>query len=504
MKYIKAMLMMLLLVVLVSCTTTDEVTYEILINETTPTTYEVGDTITYTDFFIIKDSLGNTVTTQEAMLDVSLVDMSKAGSYMIRISYEGVENQVTITVTATEEEITYTLSINASLPTTLELNTTEVDFKAYFTITDSNGNAVEVLESMIDSSNVNLGEVGTYNLVLNYQGLSKTVVLEVVDRTPVIIYSVVINDALPTEFKVGTETVDFKAYFIITDSNESTIEVTDDMLDLSLVDFTKIGTFSITLNLYAIEHVLSFEVTPDYSYEDEVIEDFDILFDLIKGLELNSKGTATSAYSITIKGTVYMDVQNETTLVYITDGKNFIKLHGEKVHNYTSLNTVYEVKGKFKSHLYIPTFSVVNPGTDIKVISGATPVSTITVKEVSLSTILNLKLENFVENINNGYLQSMLKVTGYLQLDTHNSTRWDYALTATETYTKNNTQYINNGLYFKNDIGELEDTLIDYEVDLEYENVEVSVFGVIYDWNPNRKNWRLYVSNTLTADFLQA
>ncbi|WP_143224692.1 bacterial Ig-like domain-containing protein, partial [Acholeplasma laidlawii] len=289
MKYIKAMLMMLLLVVLVSCTTTDEVTYEILINETTPTTYEVGDTITYTDFFIIKDSLGNTVTTQEAMLDVSLVDMSKAGSYMIRISYEGVENQVTITVTATEEEITYTLSINASLPTTLELNTTEVDFKAYFTITDSNGNAVEVLESMIDSSNVNLGEVGTYNLVLNYQGLSKTVVLEVVDRTPVIIYSVVINDALPTEFKVGTETVDFKAYFIITDSNESTIEVTDDMLDLSLVDFTKIGTFSITLNLYAIEHVLSFEVTPDYSYEDEVIEDFDILFDLIKGLELNSK-----------------------------------------------------------------------------------------------------------------------------------------------------------------------------------------------------------------------
>ena len=56
----------------------------------------------------------------------------------------------------------------------------------------------------------------------------------------------------------------------------------------------------------------------------------------------------------------------------------------------------------------------------------------------------------------------------------------------------------------KNDIGELEDTLIDYEVDLDYENVEVSVFGVIYDWNPNRKNWRLYVSNTLTSDFLLA
>ena len=62
----------------------------------------------------------------------------------------------------------------------------------------------------------------------------------------------------------------------------------------------------------------------NFTYEDQVIEDFDILFNLIKGLELNSKGTATSAYSITIKGTVFMDVQNETTLVYITDGK---KLH---------------------------------------------------------------------------------------------------------------------------------------------------------------------------------
>lgn len=847
MKYIKAITMMLLLIVFVSCTTTDEVTYEILINESTPTTYEVGASITYTDFFIIKDSLGNRITIEESMLDVSLVDMSKAGSYIIKISFEGVKNEVTITVTAPEEEITYTLAINESLPTTLELNDSDIDFKAYFTITDSKGNLVEVLESMIDSSKVNLDEVGTYNLVLNYQGLSKTVVLEVVDNTPVITYTVVVNDALPTEFTLGTTNIDFKTYFTIVDSNGTTIEVTDDMLDLSTIDFTKVGTFSITFNFNDIEHILEFEVTPpdfmyandlfiseysegssynkyieifngtgkhinlseysvklfnngastpqyelalsgvlndgetyiiyngaanttiknsgdlshqvisfngndpialykndvlidvvgimntpvpdgynaggivnatkdntivrksdvfgpnatwnedewlvlgfedytnlklhemdyyhlpeeiaripdlyiseyfegdgiyatskyieiynglgydvdlsnyrvelyssgsstptytqnlsgtlkhkevyviyaplslddikllghlssevanftgrdaltlvkdnviidvfgvigetpnengwlidgtkgsvnytvvripevtgplstwdlndwkvtyqndlsdlgkhNFTYEDQVIEDFDILFNLIKGLELNSKGTATSAYSITIKGTVFMDVQNETTLVYITDGKNFIKLHGEKIHNYTSLNTVYEVKGNYKSHLYIPTFEVINPGTDITAISSATPVSTITVKEVSLSTILNLKLENFVENINNGYLQSMLKVTGYLQLDTHNSTRWDYALTVAETYTKNNTQYINNGLYFKNDIGELEDTLIDYEVDLDYENVEVSVFGVIYDWNPNRKNWRLYVSNTLTSDFLLA
>ncbi|CDR30898.1 Two-component system response regulator, receiver domain [Acholeplasma oculi] len=108
-------------------------------------------------------------------------------------------------------------------------------------------------------------------------------------------------------------------------------------------------------------------------------------------------------------------------------------------------------------------------------------------KEVLLSDILNLKKENIVFNIEQGYIQSMLKIKGYLQLDQHNSTRWDYALTTNETYTKNDTQYIQKGLYFKNDVGNLEDFLIDYEVEPGLDNRDVYVFGIIYDWNPNRK-----------------
>ena len=269
MKYIKAITMMLLLIVFVSCTTTDEVTYEILINESTPTTYEVGASITYTDFFIIKDSLGNRITIEESMLDVSLVDMSKAGSYIIKISFEGVKNEVTITVTAPEEEITYTLAINESLPTTLELNDSDIDFKAYFTITDSKGNLVEVLESMIDSSKVNLDEVGTYNLVLNYQGLSKTVVLEVVDNTPVITYTVVVNDALPTEFTLGTTDIDFKTYFTITDSKGNFIEVLESMIDSSKVNLDEVGTYNLVLNYQGLSKTVVLEVvdnTPVITY----------------------------------------------------------------------------------------------------------------------------------------------------------------------------------------------------------------------------------------------
>src|SRR5690606_33096679 len=76
------------------------------------------------------------------------------------------------------------------------------------------------------------------------------------------------------------------------------------------------------------------------TYDEEPIEDFAILFNLIKNLTLDSKGSAKAQLAVTIKGTVFMDVKNETTLVYITDGTYFIKLHGQKIHNYTSPNTV--------------------------------------------------------------------------------------------------------------------------------------------------------------------
>lgn len=75
---------------------------------------------------------------------------------------------------------------------------------------------------------------------------------------------------------------------------------------------------------------------------------------------------------------------------------------------------------------------------------------------------------------------------------------------------KNNTGHINNALYFKNDIAELgenltplEQVLIDYEVDSKKDdNIEVEIFGVIYDWNPDSKNWRIYVAEDMTIDYL--
>ena len=68
MKYLKGLLMVLLLITLVACGRKEDISYEIVINNDTPTSYLIGDSVVYTDFFIITDSKGNDVTVLNSML----------------------------------------------------------------------------------------------------------------------------------------------------------------------------------------------------------------------------------------------------------------------------------------------------------------------------------------------------------------------------------------------------------------------------------------------------
>ena len=583
-KMIKVFWVVLLLLAMAACgSNEDSTTYEVLVNENIQTVFIVGDSFTAKNYFTIKGSDNSTITIEDSMIDTSNVDMTKAGTFDISITFEGQTKKVTITVN--EKPVTYTIEINEEISPKILKNSSNIDFTKYFIITDSNNKNIPVLETMLDISQVNLNEVGTYKVILSFNDLTKEIYLEVYEEIVVPIsyeisintnvsttininesnvdftkyftitdsnnknipvtnamlnlnelnlnkagtynisitykdvtktliitvfeepttYDILINESLPTRFEINTDDIDFKAYFTILDNKGNQITVSNSMIDSSNVDYGVEGTYVVYILYQGIEREISITF-----YKEEVIEDFDVLFDLIKNLEINNKGTATSKNQIRIKGTIFIDVQNETKLVFITDGKSVIRLYGDKMHNYTAPGNVYEVYGYYKSHIYQPTFEVVTPSKDIKKLNDETPITEINVKEVSLQEIVNLKRENFVENIENGYLQSLLKVKGYLQHDSSNSTRYDYALTTTIGYTKNNTGHINNALYFKNDIAEawenltpLEQVLIDYEVDPNKDvNIEVEIFGVIYDWNPDSKNWRIYVAEDMTIDYL--
>src|SRR5690554_6747262 len=212
MKYLKGLLMILLLITLVACGDKEDLSFEIVINDDAPTSYLVGDEVDFKKCFIITDSKGNNVTVLDSMLDITDVNLSEAGSYVIKINYEGVERQVTITVELPPEELTYTIKVNGELPTTFDLNSDDIDFKKYFIITDSKGNNVTVLNEMVDSSDVDFSSVGSYIVRISFEGLEKEITITVLDNTPPLTYEITINQLLSTEFTLGDE-VDFKEYF---------------------------------------------------------------------------------------------------------------------------------------------------------------------------------------------------------------------------------------------------------------------------------------------------
>lgn len=155
------------------------------------------------------------------MLNLTGVNINEAGSYIISITYANKHKQIIITISEQTEPITYTLLVNQSKSTTIALNDSSVDFKEYFIIKDENDNNVEVLDSMIDASGVNLSAFGSYTLKLNYNNQTLTLVINVVDNTEPLEFFVAINEALSTELLLGITNINFKDYFIITDSNDN-------------------------------------------------------------------------------------------------------------------------------------------------------------------------------------------------------------------------------------------------------------------------------------------
>ncbi|MCM1533456.1 MAG: hypothetical protein NC099_02265 [Corallococcus sp.] len=62
----------------------------------------VGATVDFTQFFTIKDGDGNDVTVTNSMLDLSKVDMSKAGSFTVTVSYGGSSTSAQFTVSGSQ------------------------------------------------------------------------------------------------------------------------------------------------------------------------------------------------------------------------------------------------------------------------------------------------------------------------------------------------------------------------------------------------------------------
>ena len=152
------------------------------INTSLSTTLTVGDDVDFTKYFVITDKDGNAVSVTSEMLDLTKVDLTKAGTFDVVCTYDGLVVTATFVVNAKSEPLpTATITIDSKLPTTLTVGD-DVDFTKYFVITDKDGNAVSVTSEMLDLTKVDLTKAGTFDVVCTYDGVSATLTVKVNEK----------------------------------------------------------------------------------------------------------------------------------------------------------------------------------------------------------------------------------------------------------------------------------------------------------------------------------
>src|SRR5690554_3144870 len=100
---------------------------------------------------------------------------------------------ITLVACGSKDKISYEIVVNDELTTTFEVGD-KIDFKEYFVITDSNGNNINILDSMLDLSNVKMDEQGSFVVRINYEGIEKDITFKVELPSEVITYFITIND----------------------------------------------------------------------------------------------------------------------------------------------------------------------------------------------------------------------------------------------------------------------------------------------------------------------
>ena len=160
----------------------------------------------------------------------------------------------------------YTITLNTSKSYILEVGD-EVDYTQYFVIKDRGGKQVEVTESMLDLSKADTSKPGFFTITVTIGGISKTATFTVKQPTSSSNYVITLNTSKSFVLQVG-DVVDYTQYFIIKDKKGNQILVTEDMLDLSKVDTSKPGTFTVTASLDGASKSATFTVQAKGSAPD--------------------------------------------------------------------------------------------------------------------------------------------------------------------------------------------------------------------------------------------
>ncbi|WP_249686347.1 bacterial Ig-like domain-containing protein [Enterococcus casseliflavus] len=196
-------------------------------------TIYVGDTWEAEDNFdSALDKDGNSVDFQDLMVDASQADTSKAGSFEVMYTYDGITSTATITV---KEKMT---AVNVHDSTIYVGDNWEAKDN-FDSALDKDGNSIDFQDLTVDASKADTSKAGSFKVTYTYDGETSTATITVKEKMT----AVNVHDST---IYVGDNWQAKDNFDSALDKDGNSVDFQDLMVDASKADTYKAGSFEVT------------------------------------------------------------------------------------------------------------------------------------------------------------------------------------------------------------------------------------------------------------------
>ncbi|WEL47666.1 bacterial Ig-like domain-containing protein [Enterococcus casseliflavus] len=178
------------------------------------------------------DKDGNDVDFSALMVDDSKADTSKAGTFEVAYTYDGVTSTAIVTV---KEKMT-TVNVHDSTIYVGDKWEAEDNFNSAL---DKDGNSIDFQELTVDASKAETNKAGTFEVTYTYDGITSTAIVTVKEKMT----AVNVHDST---IYVGDNWQAEDNFDSALDKNGNLIDFQDLTVDPSKADTSKAGSFDVT------------------------------------------------------------------------------------------------------------------------------------------------------------------------------------------------------------------------------------------------------------------
>ncbi|WKF72352.1 bacterial Ig-like domain-containing protein [Lactococcus lactis] len=193
----------------------------------------VGDTWKPQDNFdSVIDKTGHSIDISQVTVDSSKVDTTKAGTYNVTYTYDGVTSIAKVTVKDKK------IAVNVH-DSSLYVGDTWKPQDNFDSVIDKTGHSIDISQVTVDSSKVDTTKAGTYNVTYTYDGVTSIAKVTVKDKK----IAVNVHDS---SLYAGDTWKPQDNFDSVIDKTGHSIDISQVTVDSSKVDTTKAGTYNVT------------------------------------------------------------------------------------------------------------------------------------------------------------------------------------------------------------------------------------------------------------------